>query len=187
MEVQRKPFPTISQESSLCHPWLSVCTFLPQTLKEHPSINILLSVSWGVLSSHKPGKREEVTKLRHPWSRFITWSQQEAYRSVTVQLFLQRPRQILSRSHKDRPSWKHFKSAHFQTETEALTAFCGIFFLFSPQHNVEFIVPLITAASGLLIKSHILFSQDTGASKHRLTSIHEILPDRKGIPIKTDF
>lgn len=114
MEVQRKPFPTISQESSLCHPWLSVCTFLPQTLKEHPSINILLSVSWGVLSSHKPGKREEVTKLRHPWSRFITWSQQEAYRSVTVQLFLQRPRQILSRSHKDRPSWKHFNSAHFQ-------------------------------------------------------------------------
>lgn len=75
----------------------------------------------------------------------------------------------------------------FSTKDGGTNSFLWDFFLSSPQHNVEFIVPLIAVASGLLIKSHILFSQDTGASKHRLTNIHEILPDRKGIPIKTDF
>lgn len=112
MEVQRKPFPTISvfPLSSMV-----ICMYIsaPNTegvpIHKHSPFSLL-----GCLIIPQAWKREEVTKLRHPWSRFITWSQQEGYRSMTVQLFLQRPRQILSRSRKDRPSWKHFKSAHFQ-------------------------------------------------------------------------
>lgn len=72
---------------------------------------------------------EEVTKPRHPSAQFVTSSQQEAYRALPLCSVSQRPTPNLSRSRKRLSFLKRLQILAVRAQkTEALTAFCGMFY-----------------------------------------------------------